>query len=49
MKNERGRTRIWILLGTATAVLALLVLAWRLLGGEWLWVVLNGIMQGELR
>jgi len=49
MKNESGRPRIWILLATAMVVLPLLVLAWRVASGQWLWVILNGIMQGELR
>lgn len=49
MKNKSGRRRIWILLATATVVLALILLAWRLASGQWLWIILNGIMQGELR
>jgi hypothetical protein len=47
-KNFSGTTRPWILLGMAAAVLGLLVLAWRLVSGGWLWVILNGVMQGEL-
>jgi|GEM_PF-6680200 hypothetical protein len=47
-KNVGGTTRPWIWLGMAAAVLGLLVIAWRVISGEWLWVILNGIMQGEL-
>lgn len=48
-RNDSAATRLWILLGTATVVLALLILAWRFASGEWLWVILNGILQGELK
>lgn len=41
--------RYRLILATLAVALILAVLVLQLIGVEWLWVVLNGIMQHELR
>lgn len=46
--RSRRSARYWVLLGKVVVLLALLALAWRLATGEWLWVILNGLLQHQL-
>ena len=41
--------RYRLILAALAAALILAVLVLQLIGVEWLWVVLNGVMQHELR
>ncbi|WP_375196369.1 hypothetical protein [Sphingobium sp.] len=45
--RNRQATRFWNILGKVTALLALLLLLWWLVNGEWLWIFLNAIWQRE--
>lgn len=47
--DNTPKTRLWLMLGVMAAALGLILLAGRLAGGEWLWVILNGLWQHELR
>ncbi|WP_256382207.1 MULTISPECIES: hypothetical protein [Sphingobium] len=41
--------RYWTVVAALAFALILAVLILQLIGVEWLWVILNGIMQHELR
>jgi hypothetical protein len=40
--------RLWVILVIIATALGLTLLAAKLVSGEWLWIVLNGLLQHEL-
>ncbi|WP_449469558.1 hypothetical protein [Sphingobium chungangianum] len=47
-QRDRPATRLWLILAIVAAALILTLLAAQLISGEWLWIILNGLLQHEL-
>ncbi|WP_460988580.1 hypothetical protein [Sphingobium sp. TomTYG75] len=47
-QRDRPATRLWLILAIVAAALILTFLAAQLISGEWLWIILNGLLQHEL-
>lgn len=47
-QRDSPTTRLWLILAIVAATLILILLAAQLISGEWLWIILNGLLQHEL-